>query len=75
MLPGLFTVNLEPQAVMDQYVRHVVPVGLLARKVLESPIYRRFFAAAPGLKELMVLGKIMVSRRPGPACPVARPGT
>lgn len=60
VLPGLSTVNLDPDAVMDQYVRHVVPVELLARRVLDSPIYRRFFAAAPGLKELMVLGKIMV---------------
>jgi anion-transporting ArsA/GET3 family ATPase len=72
VLPGLFTVNLDPSAVMDQYVRHVVPVDLLARRILSSPIYRRFFAAAPGLRELMVLGKIMVleeararlSRRP-----------
>jgi anion-transporting ArsA/GET3 family ATPase len=60
VFPGLSTVNLDPAAVMDQYVRHVVPVDVLARRVLGSPIYRRFFAAAPGLKELMVLGKIMV---------------
>ena len=59
-LPGLFTVNLDPAAVMDEYVRHVVKLELLARRILDSPIYRRFFAAAPGLKELMVLGKIMV---------------
>ncbi len=60
VLPGLSTLNLDPAAVMDQYVRHVVRVDLLARKVMDSPIYRRFFAAAPGLKELMVLGKVMV---------------
>jgi anion-transporting ArsA/GET3 family ATPase len=60
VLPGLSTLNLDPAAAMDEYVRHVVPVDRLARRVLESPIYRRFFAAAPGLKELMVLGKIMV---------------
>jgi anion-transporting ArsA/GET3 family ATPase len=60
VLPGLSTINLDPATVMDQYVRHVVPVDLVARRVLDSPIYRRFFAAAPGLKELMVLGKIMV---------------
>jgi anion-transporting ArsA/GET3 family ATPase len=60
VLPGLSTVNLDPSAVMDQYVRHVVPVDLLARRILSSPVYRRFFAAAPGLRELMVLGKIMV---------------
>ena len=59
-LPGLHTLNLDPQAVMDEYVRHMVKLDLVARRVLASPIYRRFFAAAPGLKELMVLGKIMV---------------
>jgi len=59
-LPGLFTVNLDPAAVMDEYVRHVVRLEMLVRRILDSPIYRRFFAAAPGLKELMVLGKIMV---------------
>jgi len=58
--PGLSVVNLDPAAVMDEYVRHTVRVDLLARKLLDSPIYRRFFAAAPGLPELMVLGKIMV---------------
>jgi anion-transporting ArsA/GET3 family ATPase len=59
-LPGLFTVNLDPAAVMDEYVRHVVKLEILTRRILGSLIYRRFFAAAPGLKELMVLGKIMV---------------
>jgi anion-transporting ArsA/GET3 family ATPase len=57
--PGLFTLNLDPQGVMDEYVRHVVKFDLIARRILESPIYHRFFAAAPGLKELMLLGKIM----------------
>ncbi len=58
--PGLFTLNLDPAAVMDEYVRHVVKLEMFSRRILESPIYRRFFAAAPGLKELMVLGKIMM---------------
>jgi len=60
VLPGLFSVNLDPRAVMDEYVRHVVKLELFARRILESPVYHRFLAAAPGLKELMVLGKIMV---------------
>jgi anion-transporting ArsA/GET3 family ATPase len=59
-LPGLFTLNVDPAAVMDEYVRHVVKLDMLVRRILGSPIYHRFFAAAPGLKELMVLGKIMV---------------
>src|SRR3954469_25025511 len=58
--PGLSMVNLVPSVVMDEYVREMVRVDLLARKVLGSPISRRFFSAAPGLPELMVLGKIMV---------------
>jgi anion-transporting ArsA/GET3 family ATPase len=70
--PGLFAVNLNPRTVMDEYVRHVVRLDFLARRLVDNPIYTRFFAAAPGLKELMTLGKIMVleeqkdgwSRRP-----------
>lgn len=70
--PNLFTVNLDPRGVMDEYVRHAVRVELIARRILESPIYARFFTTAPALKELMVLGKVMVleeeregwSRRP-----------
>jgi anion-transporting ArsA/GET3 family ATPase len=58
--PGLSSVNLQPDAVMEEYVRHVVPMDFLARKVLDSPVYHRFFAAAPGLRELMVLGKVMM---------------
>jgi anion-transporting ArsA/GET3 family ATPase len=60
VLPGLYTVNLDPRGVMDEYVRHVVKLELIVKRILESPIYHRFLAAAPGLKELMVLGKIMV---------------
>ena len=58
--PGLLTVNLDPQSVMDEYVRRVVKLDMVSRRILDNTVYRRFFAAAPGLKELMVLGKIMV---------------
>lgn len=58
--PGLSMVNLVPTQVMDEYVREVVRVEMLARRVLGSPVYHRFFAAAPGLPELMVMGKVMM---------------
>ena len=58
--PGFSMVNLVPAQVMDEYVRETIRVDMLSRKVLSSPVYRRFFAAAPGLPELMVLGKIMI---------------
>jgi anion-transporting ArsA/GET3 family ATPase len=60
ILPNLFAVNLDPDEVIAQYVRETVRIDLLARRILDSPVYHRFFAAAPGLPELMVLGKIMV---------------
>ena len=60
VLPGLFMVNLDPRTVMDEYVRTMARVDLIARRILDNPIYHRFFAAAPGLPELMVLGKIMI---------------
>src|SRR4029079_13466657 len=56
--PGLFTLNLRPAAVMDEYVRRTVRLQMLARRILESPVYHRFFAAAPGLPELVTLGKV-----------------
>jgi anion-transporting ArsA/GET3 family ATPase len=72
VMPGLFTVNMDPGGVLDEYVRQMVKIQLLVHRILENPVYRRFVSAAPGLRELMVLGKIMVleeardrwSRRP-----------
>ena len=60
VLPGLFMTNLDPRTVMDEYVRETARVDLIARKILENPVYDRFLAAAPGLPALMVLGKIMI---------------
>ncbi len=60
-IPNVEIVNLEPQAVMDEYVRRKVRIDLIVRKIIESPVYHRFFSAAPGLKELMILGKIVDS--------------
>jgi anion-transporting ArsA/GET3 family ATPase len=58
--PGLSTVNLDPDAVMKEYVRGVVPVDYLARKLIESPVYQRFMGFAPGVPELITIGKIMM---------------
>ncbi len=58
--PGLWMVNIKPERVMDEYVRAKVPIHFLARKVVESPLYTRIFNFAPGLPDLMVLGKIMI---------------
>ena len=55
---GYDVVDLEPRHAMDEYVRKVVRVGPLAERVISSDVYRKFFAAAPGLPELVLLGRM-----------------
>jgi len=54
--PRLWLRNLRPRDVLDGFVRERVRVGPVARRVLESEVYRHFAEGAPGLKELAVLG-------------------
>lgn len=53
---GLLLQNLRPRQVLDQLVREQLRVGMVARRVLESPVYHHFAEGAPGLEELAVLG-------------------
>lgn len=59
VLPGILTVNLEPAAVMEEYIKRTLHIQMFVRRIVQSPIYQRFYSAAPGLPELMLLGKIM----------------
>ena len=52
----LWVQNLKPRQVLDEVVRERLKLELLARRVLDSPIYDHFAAGAPGLKELATLG-------------------
>lgn len=47
--------NLRPRQVLDDLVRARLPLGILARRTLRSPIYEHVAEGAPGLKELAVL--------------------
>jgi hypothetical protein len=55
---GFDTLDLEPQQAMDEYVEKVVRLRPLVERITGSEIYKKFFAAAPGLKELVLLGRI-----------------
>lgn len=57
---NIWAMNLRPSQVMDDFVATQVPLRRVLNQVLQSQIYRYFVAAAPGLKELVTLGKIMV---------------
>jgi anion-transporting ArsA/GET3 family ATPase len=53
---GLWHLSLRPRDEIEALVRSRVKVPLLAGAVARSPVFRHFVEAAPGLKELAVLG-------------------
>ncbi len=56
---GVWHQNLDPRTEIDALVRVRVPVGVIAKAVLASPVYHHFVEGAPGLKALAVLGHAM----------------
>lgn len=58
VLPGLFRQNVEGKAALEEYLRLIIPVRRVLQAVFDSKVYQAFVSAAPGLKELMAIGKI-----------------
>jgi anion-transporting ArsA/GET3 family ATPase len=56
--PGLFRQNVDGKSALEEYLQLVVPVRRVLKAVFDSRVYQYFVAAAPGLKELMAIGKI-----------------
>jgi anion-transporting ArsA/GET3 family ATPase len=69
-LPGLHVLTIDGESALSEYLGLVLPVRRVQRMVVESKLYRHFVAAAPGLKELMTIGKIwyeeQLTTRSGP---------
>jgi len=57
-LPGLHVLTVDGETALSEYLGLVLPVRRVQRMVVESKLYHHFVAAAPGLKELMTIGKI-----------------
>ena len=55
----LYLQNLKPSDVVDWVVKRQVKLGAVVRRVLASPVYRRFVEGAPGLTEIAVLGHVL----------------
>ena len=55
---NLALVTLDGRAALEEYLRLVVPGRMLLKAVFASRIYQFFVQAAPGLRELMMLGKV-----------------
>ena len=56
--PGLSVMVLEGGHALEEYLRLVIPARAIFHAVASSKLYQYFVQAAPGVRELMMLGKI-----------------
>ncbi len=55
---GPWLMAIEGKSALAEYLQMIIPVKRLLQAVFKSQLYQYFVAAAPGLKELMTIGKI-----------------
>jgi anion-transporting ArsA/GET3 family ATPase len=55
---NLWLARVEGDAALAEYLALIVPIKRLLQTVTGSRVYKTFVAAAPGLKELMAMGKV-----------------
>jgi anion-transporting ArsA/GET3 family ATPase len=55
---GVWYLGVDGRQSLEEYLRLIVPVRRVLSAVFHSQIYQYFVAAAPGLKELMAVGKV-----------------
>jgi anion-transporting ArsA/GET3 family ATPase len=64
---GPWLMAIEGKAALAEYLSMIIPVKRLLQTVFKSQLYQYFVAAAPGLKELMTIGKIWFEAERGDA--------
>jgi len=69
---NIFLMTLDGRAALEEYLRLVVPGRVLLKAVFASRLYQFFVQAAPGLRELMMLGKVYYEATRDRATPPAR---
>ncbi len=57
--PRLSVMQLDGRLALEQYLQIVVHARMILRAVFASRLYQFFVQAAPGLRELMALGKVL----------------
>jgi len=58
LAPGLFGLSIAPSRAMEEWLRHQLKSGTLAGLLGGSRIFQLLTAAAPGVSELVTMGKI-----------------
>jgi anion-transporting ArsA/GET3 family ATPase len=53
--PGLFTISIDPEAAMEEYLR--LRTGVLGQALGSSRLFQAFAMATPGMRELLTMGK------------------
>ena len=56
LAPGLFTISIDPQQAMEEYLR--VKAGPLGQALGSSRLFHAFAMATPGMRELLSIGKV-----------------
>ncbi len=54
--PGLFTISIDPQHAMEEYLR--LKAGPLGHALSASRVFNAFAMATPGMRELLSIGKV-----------------
>jgi anion-transporting ArsA/GET3 family ATPase len=57
--PRLYLQHLVPRQILDDLVREKLRIGVIANRVLSSPVHQHFTEGAPGLKEAAVFGRAL----------------
>jgi anion-transporting ArsA/GET3 family ATPase len=58
LAPGLFAVSIQPERAMHEWLRHQLKSGALAGLLGHSRLFGYLTAAAPGVTELVTIGKV-----------------
>jgi len=56
LAPGLFTISIDPQHAMEEYLR--VKAGAIGQALGHSRLFHAFAMATPGMRELLSIGKV-----------------
>lgn len=56
LAPGLFTISIDPQHAMDEYLR--VKTGAVGHLLASSRVFAALAMATPGMRELLSIGKV-----------------
>jgi anion-transporting ArsA/GET3 family ATPase len=56
LAPGLFTISIDPQDAMEEYLR--IKAGPLGHLLSSSRLFYAFAMATPGMRELLSIGKV-----------------